>query len=276
MTRTRFINRNGCVARDLVMRQGGRRENVLYEMGFKFSFLLVMLVGIAASLPAETAPSPKASPVAAKKPAPVAAQKTDKSPANKFLGQSGVSGSNEPTTTEIYADEAFFDSNKSMGIFTGHVKVTDPRFNLQSEKLTVFISKGENQGLEKAIAEGNVGVVRDRPDPNGGPPTRAVGRSDTATYTASTGDVELKGTPRVQQGENTHIATSPDTIMIINQSGQLTTHGPSRTDIRQEPNDENGDEKGNGGGANKTDGKSKGERKANRKADNKASPVPKQ
>ncbi len=150
---------------------------------------------------------------------------------------------NEPTTTEIYADEAFFDSNKSMGIFTGHVKVTDPRFNLQSDKLTVFITKGENQGLEKAIAEGNVGVIRDRPDPNGGPPTRAIGRSDTATYVASTGDVELRGTPRVQQGENTHVATSPDTVMILNQKGQLTTHGSSRTDIRQQPKDDDADKK---------------------------------
>ena len=56
------------------------------------------------------------------------------------------------------ADEAFFDSTKNMGIFSGRVKVTDPRFNLQSDKLTVFITKGENQGLEKAIAEGNVGL----------------------------------------------------------------------------------------------------------------------
>lgn len=154
---------------------------------------------------------------------------------NKFLGEGGTNG---PTTTEIFSDEAFFDSNKSMGIFTGHVKVTDPRFNLQSDKLTVFITKGENQGLEKAIAEGNVGVVRDRPDPNGGPPTRAVGRSDIATYIAATGDVELKGTPRVQQGENTHIATTAETVMVINQNGQLTTHGPSRTDIRQQPKDD--------------------------------------
>jgi lipopolysaccharide transport protein LptA len=143
-----------------------------------------------------------------------------------------------PITTEIYADEAFFDSNKSIGIFTGKVKVTDPRFNLQSDKLTVFISKGENQGLEKAIAEGNVAVVRDRPDPNGGPPTRAVGRSEMATYIASSGDVELKGSPRVQQGLNTHIGTSPETVMVINQNGQLNTHGPSRTEIRQEPKDE--------------------------------------
>jgi lipopolysaccharide transport protein LptA len=125
-----------------------------------------------------------------------------------------------------------------MGIFSGRVKVTDPRFNLQSDKLTVFITKGQSQSLEKAVAEGNVGLVRDRPDPNGGAPARAIGRADKATYTAASGDVELRGTPRVQQGSNMHVATSPDTVMIINQNSQLTTHGPSRTEIRQEPNDD--------------------------------------
>jgi lipopolysaccharide export system protein LptA len=191
----------------------------------------------------------------------------------------GVTG---PITTEIYADEAFFDSNKNVGIFRGHVKVNDPRFNLQSDKLTAFISKAQTrqaaptptvqpaqsgqtpepgqtaqgQGLEKAIAEGNVAVVRDRADPNGGPPSHAVGRAETATYVAASGDVELKGSPRVQQGLNTHIGTSPDTVMVINQNGQLTTHGPSRTEIRQEPKDEQGDEKGNKKPAEKDEKKS--------------------
>src|SRR5205809_7552391 len=133
--------------------------------------------------------------------------------------------SNEPTTTEIYADEAFFDSTKNMGIFSGRVKVIDPRFNLQSDKLTVFITKGQNQSLEKAVAEGNVGLVRDRPDPNGGPPTHAVGRADKAIYTATTGDVELVGTPRVQEGQNLHVATSPDALMTMSQNSQIRTHG---------------------------------------------------
>jgi len=169
-------------------------------------------------------------------------QKEDKSSAANLFGSSAAGlQSNQPTTTEIYADEAFFDSTKNMGIFSGRVKVIDPRFNLQSDKLTVFITKGQNQGLEKAIAEGNVGLVRDRPDPNGGAPTRAVGRADKATYTAATGDVELRGTPRVQEGANMHVATSPDTVMIINQNSQLSTHGPSRTEIRQQPNDEKKD-----------------------------------
>jgi lipopolysaccharide transport protein LptA len=212
------------------------------------ALVLVIACAIGARLHAQTAAAtpkvveavPKAVAAApAKKPKKQPAQKENKSPANSLFGQSVMGlNTNEPMTTEIYADEAFFDSTKNMGTFSGRVKVTDPRFNLQSDKLTVFITKGENQGLEKAIAEGNVGLVRERPDPNGGPPTRAVGRADKATYTAATGDVELRGTPRVQEGLNMHVATSPDTVMIINQNSQLTTHGPSRTEIRQETKDD--------------------------------------
>jgi len=194
---------------------------------------------VTAQLYGQVAAAPADSPKAPKKREKAAAEKENKSAANKSPAPPAtLLQSNEPTTTEIYADEAFFDSTKNMGIFRGRVKVTDPRFNLQSKKLTVFITKGENQGLEKAVAEGEVGLVRDRPDPNGGAPTRAVGRADKAVYTAATGDVELTGTPRVQEGMNMHVATSPDTVMINNQNNQLTTHGPSRTEIRQQPKEE--------------------------------------
>ncbi len=162
---------------------------------------------------------------------------------------------NEPTeaiTTEIYADKAFFDSAKSIGIFTGRVIVKDPRFNVQSDKLTVYMTKGaaseetpsngeqtpaqqQGQTLEKAVAEGNVGVVRDQPGEDGGPPQHSVGRGDIATYLTADGSVELRGSPRVQNGLNTHVATSPDTVMVMTQDGKLTTTGPSRTEIRQEP-----------------------------------------
>jgi lipopolysaccharide transport protein LptA len=195
--------------------------------------LLVLLLIQTLSLSAVCAQD-TATPTGSGKPA---AKKQEETSANKPAGPA-TAGENQPITTEIYANEAFFDSNKSVGTFTGRVRVTDPRFNLQSDKLTVYISKGTSQGLEKAIAEGNVAVIRDRPDPNGGPPTRAVGRAEMATYVAATGDVELKGMPRVQQGMNTHIATSPETVMIINQNGQLTTHGPSRTEIQQVPKEE--------------------------------------
>ena len=162
-------------------------------------------------------------------------KKTDDTGKNLFGTESKTEG---PITTEIYADEASFDSTKNMGVFTGHVKVIDPRFNLQSDKLTVYLHRGEDQGLEKAIADGNVGVVRDRADPNGGPPTHAVGRCEHAVYTSADGNVELTGMPKVQQGPNMHIATSAETVMVINQDGHLNTHGPSRTEIRQEPQQE--------------------------------------
>jgi len=204
---------------------------------------LILLIACAGNVRVQgqaAAEAPKAAAVTPEKKAKkTAAEKENKSSAAKLFGQPATGlDSNAPTLTEIYADEAFFDSTKNMGIFSGRVKVTDPRFNLQCDKLTVFITKGQNQGLEKAVAEGNVGLVRDRPDPNGGPPTRAVGRADKAIYTAATGDVELRGTPRVQEGLNMHVATSSDTVMIINQNSQLTTHGPSRTEIRQQPNEE--------------------------------------
>jgi len=204
--------------------------------------LLFIAWATAARWPGQIAAAPAGSPVPVKKAEKVAKKKEDKPSGTNLFGSSAAGlQSNEPTTTEIYSDNAYFDSTKNMGIFNGRVKVIDPRFNLQSDKLTVFITKGQNQSLERAIAEGNVGLVRDRPDPNGGAPTRAVGRADKATYIAATGDVELRGTPRVQEGLNMHVATSPDTVMVINQNSQLTTHGPSRTEIRQQPNEEKKD-----------------------------------
>jgi len=207
------------------------------------SFIVAIGLAVIVQAPAQSeSPQPAAPNEVAKKKNKAKEQKpSDKT--NPLL--SGMKGTptNGPITTEIYSDDAVFDSNKSLGIFNGHVKVADPRFTLQADKLTVYITKGQNQGLEKAIAEGNVAVVRDRPDSNGGAATRAVGRADQATYVAATGNVELRGSPRVQEGVNTHVGTSPDTVMIVNQNGQLMTRGPSRTEIRQEPKNNDGEKK---------------------------------
>jgi lipopolysaccharide transport protein LptA len=181
-------------------------------------------------------PPSKSSEKASPTKAPAENSPSEKEPADKPKVAKSPAASTEPIITEIYADQTVFDSTKSIGIFTGNVVVTDPRFNIQGDKLTIFISKNQNEGFEKAIVEGNVGVVRDRPSSSGGPPDRMVGRSDKAVYTAKDGRFELTGNPRVQQGLNTHVATSPDTVMILNEAGQLETHGPSRTEIRQDPN----------------------------------------
>lgn len=151
------------------------------------------------------------------------------------VGGSFGAPTTEPITTEIYSNAADFNSKEYVGTFTGQVIVKDPRFSLQADKLIVYLGRGEQKGLEKAIAEGNVAVVRDAPGENGGAPVRSVGRAERAVYTMKDGNVEMTGTPRVQSGLNSHVATSPETVMIINQSGQLTTRGPSRTELRQEP-----------------------------------------
>src|ERR1700760_3558194 len=140
--------------------------------------VLLFVYVIAARWPGQIAAAPTASPSPTKtekpeKPAKPKAKSKDKKKDDKSSGTNlfgpGAAGqqANGPTTTEIYSDEAFFDSTKNMGIFSGRVKVVDPRFNLQSDKLTVFITKGENQSLERAVAEGNVGLIRDRPAANG-------------------------------------------------------------------------------------------------------------
>jgi lipopolysaccharide transport protein LptA len=191
------------------------------------SALIVAVFGMAAALAQDATPQARSSPAKAK------AAASD--PLKGAFGGNLGGRTTGPITTEIYSNEAFFDSEKSIGTFSGRVIVKDPRFNIQADKLTIYLSRGETRGLDKAVAEGNVGVIRESPGEPGAPANRSVGRADIAVYTANDGNVELKGTPRLQSGMNTHIATSPDTVMVVNQSGQLTTRGPSRTEIRQEP-----------------------------------------
>jgi lipopolysaccharide transport protein LptA len=184
---------------------------------------------LSSHLKPETSPSP--TPKTAK-------VEPEKSASPKAKESSSPAPAQEQIVTEIYADKAVFDSTKSLGVFSGHIVVVDPRFQIQGDKLTIYISKNQNEGFEKAVVEGNVGVVRDRPDPAGGPPSRMVGRSEKAVYMAKTGNFELTGNPRVQQGLNTHVATSSETVMVLNDKGELQTTGPSRTEIRQPPKSE--------------------------------------
>jgi lipopolysaccharide transport protein LptA len=181
-------------------------------------------------------PTPESSPSAAPKDVKVSPDKSATPKPTPAVSPAPAAA--EQVVTEIYADKAVFDSTKSIGVFSGHIVVIDPRFQIQGDKLTIYISKKQSEGLERAVVEGNVGVVRDRPDPGGGPPSRMVGRSDKAVYTAKNGNFELTGNPRVQQGLNTHVATSPDTVMVLNEKGELQTNGPSRTEIRQPPKSE--------------------------------------
>lgn len=197
-----------------------------------FTFLAFVAL-LPAALAQERAPASLSSPASAT-PAPAAAPEKKKNPLDAFPGGLLEPGE-EGVATEIYADAAEFNSKDYIGTFTGRVIVKDPRFSLQADKLTVYLARGEERGLDRVVAEGNVAVVREAPGEEGGAPVRSVGRAERAVYTAKDGNIEMTGTPRVQSGLNSHVATSPETVMIINQGGQLTTRGPSRTELRQEP-----------------------------------------
>jgi lipopolysaccharide transport protein LptA len=210
-----------------------------YSLAVCAMLCLAALAGIArgqGSAPATLRATPESSPSATPKAVKVS---PDKSATDKSTPAVSPAPAAEPIVTEIYADKAVFESSKSIGVFNGHIIVIDPRFQIQGDKLTIYLSNKQSEGgLDKAIVEGNVGVVRERPDPAGGPPSKMVGRSDKAVYTAKNGNFELTGNPRVQQGLNTHVATSPETVMVLNEKGELQTNGPSRTEIRQPPKSE--------------------------------------
>lgn len=163
--------------------------------------------------------------------------------------------------TEITATkEASFDNAKHVAVFIGDVRVKDPQFLLTCQKLTAYLKKAsisENGnarpaaspkpaaspapnggGLEKAIAEGNVVIVQEKPSEDGKKTTRYVGRADRAEYDAVGGEMRLIGSPQVQEGINLHLGTDPSTVMIMHRDGRtMRTEGPSRTLISDKPVD---------------------------------------
>jgi lipopolysaccharide export system protein LptA len=148
------------------------------------------------------------------------------------------------TETEIKAaGDATFDAGNHIATFNGGVTVTDPRFTMKSQKLTVYLVKNRDatapddsatSGIERAVAEGAVVIVQ-TPVPSTKPgeaPEEVSGRSQKATFEPKTGVVVLTGSPIVRRGVNEHIATSAATTMTLTRDGGLRTTGPSKTIIR--------------------------------------------
>ena len=160
-------------------------------------------------------------------------------------------------TTEITAKEAAFDQKTSQAVFLGDVRVKNPQFNVDCDKLTAFLKKDGKEapkpngdavkpapapkpaakkgsstgGLDKAIAEGSVVITQEKVDA-AGELTRNVGRAKRAVFDSSTGDITLTGSPQVEQGINTIVATEESTVMILNQEGRMRVIGPHRTVIK--------------------------------------------
>lgn len=147
--------------------------------------------------------------------------------------------------TEITAQKsASFDGKTQTAVFFGDVKVKDSQFNLSCDKLTAYLhnqsgqepgeSESEKGGLKRVIAEGNVLIIQER---DGGKPNeirRYVAKANKAEYDANTQELKLSGWPQVQEGINTHIATSESTVMYLSRSGKLRTEGLNKTVLQEQ------------------------------------------
>lgn len=154
--------------------------------------------------------------------------------------ESALAPSSQKQPTEITASiETTFDEKTRTATFVGDVTVKDSQFTLTCEKLTAILRKGstsnspadkEAGGLERAVAEGKVLIVQEKPDEKGRI-VRYMGKAARVEYDADTGNVTLIGWPQIQQGINTQVATEEGTRMILNKNGQLKTIGGSKTVI---------------------------------------------
>jgi lipopolysaccharide export system protein LptA len=154
--------------------------------------------------------------------------------------------------------EAAFDDKSRKATFTGEVRVKDPQFDLTADRLTAYIrretiasgttatpapAKNDGKagngtgGLERAIAEGHVVIIQDKPGENGEKPERYVAKAGRAEFNAATGDMVLSIWPQVQQGINLHVASEESTVMTINRDGRMKTSGRSRTLIQDQPDE---------------------------------------
>ncbi len=132
--------------------------------------------------------------------------------------------------TEITAeDEATFDNEANLATFKGRVVVKDPQFTLFCDVLEVFLNS-ERKGMDRAEAVGNVVIIQENVDDQGDV-VKSIGRAGKALFEPNTGDITLTISPQIQQGINNHVAATPETVMILNRQGRLTTNGRSRTTI---------------------------------------------
>ena len=151
-------------------------------------------------------------------------------------------------------------------MFIGEVVVTDPEFNVQSDKLTAYLKQDDKPavevaptrlqagvapvveakndakqkkggGLERAIAEADPGrrvTVTQEKEEADGSTSHSIGHGTKVVFDSITGDITLTGRPDVQQGINTCVATDDGTIMILNRDGHMRVTGPHKTVIKDQ------------------------------------------
>jgi lipopolysaccharide transport protein LptA len=126
-------------------------------------------------------------------------------------------------------DGASFEAGNNTAEFSGHVKVTDSQFDLTCSKLHVEL-RPDHKGIQKVVASGDVAIIQEKTNDRGDV-IKSIGKCGKATYDAVTGDVTMEEWPQIQQGINNQVATTRNTVMILNAKGKSRTIGGSRVMI---------------------------------------------
>lgn len=184
---------------------------------------------------------------------PESSKKAAPAPTPAARMKSGEAAPGTVSETVITASKRLMlDAKGNEATFLGDVKVLDPRFSLNCNKLTAYLKRsgpeakaGEGAeasknrppgpssggGVEKAVAEGEVVIVQDKVNDKG-QIERSIGRSGKAVYDALTGDITLTGWPQVEQKQNTVVATDEGTVIILNSKGTMEVLGHSKSVLR--------------------------------------------
>ena len=223
----------------------------------------------AGSTPAAT---PVATPAAtpAQTPPPLTARPVSEEPGDTTPPTDDDPSKGAETETDIDASQsASFNSKDRIAIFTGNVRVKDPRFELACDELTVYLNKGAaangtpgaatppplqhpapaanppapgqeptpappGGGIDHAVAKGHVIIIQRKPPTKPGDEEKiSIGRGGLGTFDNKTGDMVLKDWPNLEQNGSSLVATAQGTVMTIHRDSSMNTDGPSKTKLIQ-------------------------------------------
>jgi lipopolysaccharide export system protein LptA len=142
---------------------------------------------------------------------PLTAQDSD--PVVETTGPAAGGGAPAVQSTVINSDNFRLDLSKNEGIFTGNVRVVDPKFELASDELVIYFEDGSK--LKRLVARGNVNIKQ----------ADKSSSSRQAEYIIDERKIILTGDPSVMQGRNKITGTA---ITIYQDQEKMDVDGRSR------------------------------------------------
>lgn len=137
--------------------------------------------------------------------------------------------------TSISAENTSFDSGSNFVTFEDSVRLENASMTLTCDVLEVEMNRGQRaatlsspSNIKVAVAKGYV-VIHTENDR--GKPVTATARH--ARYETESDIVVLTNFPKIQDGAQEVVGTSPDTKIFLSNDGHYRVEGPNRTTILQ-------------------------------------------